>query len=723
MKRRNPIPVLPERGQALLDVIKRSGWPAIKEHTLWGYYTPDLKAALAILGLRTGGGRKDLEARLDGYFGAKSNPSPFHVGARVKDQYGNLGTIEAVPRSRGGAYHVLMDSERGRPAQIALLLRSEIRGAARAKHNPAKSKSDRLFIGVYPGGIVYSDRGREQHGDYARLAFLPYDTLELQWEPGSAAFADVIRASAAKIQARRGEAYPISASGQTVRLGKANPGKAKRNPWISPNDFDTPKVFHPLSGFPGWESWMHPSGNGMIARRGGWSVTTAGNDRWTVTDPHGKAITVARFATAIKRAEAGKAKRNPLNADRRSACMDWMAADPTYRYGVDQPTRTAVMELAGNGGVFLTGKPRGVAEYAQAIYDDFMRAKRAKRNPLNLTAARARFAAAQDAYAMLQRAHGSAVVGWQEYKRAVARMSPAAIRAEAVEAVKRNPSESFDTRTYPTDRAAREARDARARALRASGTTVTKWASAGQEIRAGDLAWKDGKTYRHTKDSVANEYGLNYAKRPNPRKRNPSDYWKAPPADAHPAYKGSESMDYNWWVKHYAPESVRAELRAKEDAAYALKYPTPPRTAAQEREDAAWERRATLAEAREWRAPPLADRDRPPGRKRNPAPYNVAAIKRAARAAGHPVSSVKNHARGSLSGLVSVYFDEPLPSPEAMARASEWMRAHYPDVPFSGLKPQQFCDYWLRYSAAERKAKEARPGWGVRSNPKNRKAR
>ena len=549
MKRRNPIPVLPERGQALLDVIKRSGWPAIKEHTLWGYYTPDLKAALAILGLRTGGTRKDLETRLDGYFGARPNP--------------------------------------------------------------------------------------------------------------------------------------------------------------------------------------------------------------------------------------GKAKRNPLNADRRSACMDWMAADPTYRYGVDQPTRTAVMELAGNGGVFLTGKPRGVAEYAQAIYDDFMRAKRAKRNPLNLTAARARLAAARDAYAMLQRAHGSSLVGWQEYKRAVARMSPAAIHAEAMESVKRNPSRPWFVYFRDADGN---------RGLYVEFASKAK-AEAWVRMAVGE-------------DGIEVERVTQAPPRDNPRKRNPSEeYWKAPPADAHPAYKGSEHMDYNWWVTHYAPESVRAELRAKErakeDAAYALKYPPP--TAAEleqmrrdeadygrklraglRREEAAWRAPAVKAPGRKrnpWISPgdfdapkvfhPLpgfpgweswmhpsghamiarrdgwtvqtAGNDRwsvtsptgttrtvarfataikaASGTKRNPTPYDVAAIKRAARAAGHPVYSVKNHARGSLRGLVSVYFDEPLPGPEAMSRASEWMRATYPDVPFSGLKPQQFCDYWLRYSAAERKAKDARPGWGVRGNP------
>jgi hypothetical protein len=40
---------------------------------------------------------------------------------------------------------------------------------------------DRLFIGNYPCGIVYADRHNEEHGDYKRLAFLPYDGMELEF--------------------------------------------------------------------------------------------------------------------------------------------------------------------------------------------------------------------------------------------------------------------------------------------------------------------------------------------------------------------------------------------------------------------------------------------------------------------------------------------------------------------------------------------------------------
>jgi hypothetical protein len=58
----------------------------------------------------------------------------------------------------------------------------------------------------------------------------------------------------------------------------------------------------------------------------------------------------------------------------------------------------------------------------------------ARRNG-RLSAARARLLAAQEAYALLRRHHGGSMIGWAEYKRTVARMSPEAILAEARENV------------------------------------------------------------------------------------------------------------------------------------------------------------------------------------------------------------------------------------------------------------------------------------------------
>ncbi len=82
--------------------------------------------------------------------------------------------------------------------------------------------SDRLFIGVFPGGISYADRGREKHGDYAPLAFLPYDTLKLQVELDCPpALLALVHEHAATVQARRGQAMCISVAGQTVMLGTA----------------------------------------------------------------------------------------------------------------------------------------------------------------------------------------------------------------------------------------------------------------------------------------------------------------------------------------------------------------------------------------------------------------------------------------------------------------------------------------------------------------------
>ena len=78
----------------------------------------------------------------------------------------------------------------------------------------------RLFIGIFPGGIVYADRTRKQYGDYKRLAFLPYDTLCLETQKDCPKdLLARIQADAATLQSRRGELFRISTCGQAVRLG------------------------------------------------------------------------------------------------------------------------------------------------------------------------------------------------------------------------------------------------------------------------------------------------------------------------------------------------------------------------------------------------------------------------------------------------------------------------------------------------------------------------
>jgi len=83
-----------------------------------------------------------------------------------------------------------------------------------------RGASERLFIGVYPTGIVYADRSREKHGDYARCGFLPFSTLVLELKSDCPkALRALIEKDAARLQARRGEQYQVSASGQTITLG------------------------------------------------------------------------------------------------------------------------------------------------------------------------------------------------------------------------------------------------------------------------------------------------------------------------------------------------------------------------------------------------------------------------------------------------------------------------------------------------------------------------
>lgn len=50
----------------------------------------------------------------------KKNPRPFKVGAKVQDEYGNLGVVEEVPKSRGAHYWVRFPEGRAflRPSEL-----------------------------------------------------------------------------------------------------------------------------------------------------------------------------------------------------------------------------------------------------------------------------------------------------------------------------------------------------------------------------------------------------------------------------------------------------------------------------------------------------------------------------------------------------------------------------------------------------------------------------
>jgi hypothetical protein len=86
--------------------------------------------------------------------------------------------------------------------------------------NDDEQSLPQLFIGVFPCGISYADRHHEEHGDYKSLAFLPYSSLVLEFRKDCPVeLRGKIIASAAAIQARKGEQYQISGCGQTVLLG------------------------------------------------------------------------------------------------------------------------------------------------------------------------------------------------------------------------------------------------------------------------------------------------------------------------------------------------------------------------------------------------------------------------------------------------------------------------------------------------------------------------
>ena len=84
----------------------------------------------------------------------------------------------------------------------------------------------RIFIGIYPTGILYADRQREVQGDYARLAFLPWSLVPEFARDCPPELRPEIEAHMATVQARRGEDFEVSGCGQTVLLGGATKSPA-----------------------------------------------------------------------------------------------------------------------------------------------------------------------------------------------------------------------------------------------------------------------------------------------------------------------------------------------------------------------------------------------------------------------------------------------------------------------------------------------------------------
>jgi hypothetical protein len=140
---------------------------------------------------------------------------------------------ESAENARSNGYH---DVTEGDLRDLHDWLRGARHHASTKRHHATKkppAQLERLFVGVFPGGISYADRSRERHGDYLKLAFLPYSTLKLEWHVPEAEVPSALRkaivADATKMRARGGQEYQISAVGQTVQLGgKKSPAQLQR---------------------------------------------------------------------------------------------------------------------------------------------------------------------------------------------------------------------------------------------------------------------------------------------------------------------------------------------------------------------------------------------------------------------------------------------------------------------------------------------------------------
>jgi hypothetical protein len=176
--------------------------------------------------------------------GTAGNPCAHQNPFEVRSTSG----LEGVFAERDDA-EFYADEIRGAGASGVTVERQERATRPRIPRYSVRNPSSRLFAGIYPTGIVYADKSREVDGDYMRVAFLPFSTLELEWEAvqTDAAMREEIQQDAGRVIARRGEQYPVSASGQTVTLG--NPPRVTREKY---GDSSEIVIEHNRYGYTGW---------------------------------------------------------------------------------------------------------------------------------------------------------------------------------------------------------------------------------------------------------------------------------------------------------------------------------------------------------------------------------------------------------------------------------------------------------------------------------------
>jgi len=101
----------------------------------------------------------------------------------------------------------------------------------------------------------------------------------------------------------------------------------------------------------------------------------------------------------------------------------------------------------------------------------------------------------------------------------------------------------------------------------------------------------------------------------------------------------------------------------------------------------------------------------PSSRKKNPASARVKAIKKHV-----PRGYSVREGTGSVRGWITINRSGDTDHLE-WARVSRDLRARFPDVRFGGLAPEGFVEYWLDFTPAQRRAREAWRGGGAISNP------
>jgi len=150
-----------------------------------------------------------------------------HVAVEYVDRDGHRNTLEGEAKSPLIQRALMLAHKQGKRfhfvggASYADLLEAEASHPVGANYASGTRDplAERLFVGVFPEGIVYADRAKEEHGDYKKIAFLPFRTLRLDVYAPKSPLLPLIRQDAARMQARRGQQFEVSASGQTVTLG------------------------------------------------------------------------------------------------------------------------------------------------------------------------------------------------------------------------------------------------------------------------------------------------------------------------------------------------------------------------------------------------------------------------------------------------------------------------------------------------------------------------